>query len=213
MTFKRLLLAAALSTTLVSCAAPLDVRALDFQAAPAGTPLQAAQLLHDQHVSADRLVSIPEAIRRAPDGSLLVVCNDVLNLSNLWGVCSHVSRKLADGVLTDSPNLLAGGVQNRPANVFDKRYAVIVLDVGVTPELLPRLRAEAERLKGTPYMISGTGSTLDCTTYQNALQSTLGLPDIATRNAFWNLWLPQDALTGPAMQAGGKVLWVGVRGQ
>lgn len=194
---------------LTACAPPQGIRALHFQAAEQAV-LEPASLLTRQTVPPDRLLSVPEAVRRAPDGSVIVVCNQQLNFIAFWGVCSHVSRKLSAGVVTDSPSIFAGGVQNRPESSLYGRDVVVVLDVGVTPEMLPKLVQEAQRLKGTPYVIAGTGSSgLDCTTYQNALQQALGLPVLAERNPGWRVWLPQDVLTGPAMQQGGRVLWVG----
>lgn len=166
-----------------------------------------ARLLVTQAVPPALLLSVPEAVRRAPDGSLIVVCGA---RAQPWGVCTHVARKLSPGRISDSPGLFSGGVQNRPETTLYGRGAVIVLDVGVTPERLSRLRAEAERLNGAPYLLAGeTAAGLDCTTYQNLLQRAAGLPDVAARNPVWRLWLPQDILTGPAMQAGGRVLWVG----
>lgn len=194
---------------LSACTPPQGVRSLNFQAAPEAAAVDGGQLLVGGRVPANLLLSVPEAVRRAPDGSVIVVCNRKMSLLSFWGVCTHLSRKLWPGVISDSPNIFAGGVQNRPESTLYGRDAVIVLDVGVTPEMLPRLRAEAQRLKGTPYILSDTAHGLDCTTYQNALQAALGLPELAHRNPAWQVWLPQDALTGPAMQAGGRVLWVG----
>lgn len=207
MRVRHALLVSALAAALSACAPPQGVRTLHFQPAAPGTPLTPERLLLDQRVPEDQLLSIPEALRRAPDGSVIVVCNDALTLTNFWGVCSHVSRKLAPGLLTDSPGFLDGGVQTRPERVLYGRAAVIVLDVGVREDQLPALRAEAQRLNGTPYRL-GTDGGLDCTTYQNALQRHLGLPDIAARNPSWFVWLPQDTLTGPAVR---RVLWVGMR--
>lgn len=206
---RRPLIAAMLCLSLCACSPPQGVRTLNFVEGPEVSP---ARLLIDQTVPADKLLSVPEAVKRAPDGSVIVVCNAILGY-NLWGICSHISRKISAGVVSDSPGIFDGGVQNRPESSLYHRHAVIVLDVGVTPELLPRLKAEAERLKGTPYNIAGEGDTFDCTTYQNALQRAVGLPEIAGRNPAWHIWLPQDALTGPAMQAGGQVLWVGMEGR
>lgn len=203
----RLLAALLLCISLCACAPPQGISTLNFVAGPEVTP---ARLLIDQTVPADKLLSVPEAVRRAPDGSVILVCNAKLGY-NLWGICSHISRKFSAGVVSDSPGIFDGGVQNRPESTLYGRHAVIVLDVGVTPELLPKLRAEALRLRGTPYNIAGMGDTLDCTTYQNELQRAMGLPALAERNPTWHIWLPQDALTGPAMQTG-QVLWVGMQG-
>lgn len=192
---------------LSACAPVTGPAALHFGPAVGTATPDPARLLSTQTVPPTLLLSVPEAVRRAPEGSLLVVCNA---RARPWGVCSHVARKLSPGRIGDSPGLFAGGVQNRPEATLYGRDAVIVLDVGVTPERLPRLRAEAERLNGAPYVLAGdTAAGLDCTTYQNRLQRAVGLPDVAGRDPIWNLWLPQDILTGPAMRAGGRVLWVG----
>lgn len=202
-----------LSAALVSCVPPQGVTRLDFRLGPPGTEISAQRLLLDQVIPADRVLSIPEALKRAPNGSVILACNRQVTFTSFWGACTHLTRKLSDGVLSDTPGFFKGGVFNRPESSQYPRYAVIVLDVGVKEEQLPILRAEAERLKGTPYMIGGTGTLLDCTTYQNLLQRTLGLPDVAELNPMWNLWLPQDAMTGPAMRQGGKVLFVGLEGK
>ncbi len=201
----------ALLLSLCACSPPQNIHALNFRPGPAGGTIDPVRLLLDQTVPADRLLSVPEAVRRAPDGSVIVVCNaSAKSLS--WGVCSHISRKFSAGTVTDSPGFFDGGVKNRPESSLYRRHAVIVLDVGVTPERLPRLRAGAERLKGTPYLVGGTDDALDCTTYQNALQKAAGLPDVTSINPAWHIWLPQDALSGPAMHSGGQVLWVGMEG-
>ncbi|KQR41004.1 hypothetical protein [Deinococcus sp. Leaf326] len=196
---------------LVACApvtGPATLRFAPEAAAPVAP--DPTRLLTTQTVPQDLLLSVPEAVRRAPDGSVIVVCGA---RAQPWGVCTHVARKLAPGLISDSPGLFAGGVQNRPETTLYGRAAVIVLDVGVTPDRLASLRAEASRLRGAPYLLAGeTAAGLDCTTYQNLLQRAAGLPDVTARNPAWRLWLPQDILTGPAVQAGGRVLWVGMAG-
>ncbi|GMA16649.1 hypothetical protein E5F05_13200 [Deinococcus metallilatus] len=204
-----------LAVTLCACA-PGGVRELHFRPEPAGSEPVAARLLTEQRVPEGRLLSVKEAVARAPAGSLLVVCGARWQLSRPWGLCSHLSRKLAPGLLTEAPGifgggLLNGGVQTVPETRLEKRDVVIVLDVGVREDQLPALRAEAARLSGTPYRVAGLldrDGGLDCATYQNALQRALGLPDAVPFNSLWNLYLPQDALKMP----GARVLWVGVRG-
>lgn len=202
------------SLALSACAPVTGPAALRFAPGAADTAApDPTRLLSAQTVPPALLLSVPEAVRRAPDGSVIVVCNAQARGFS-WGVCSHVSRKLSAGTVTDSPGLFDGGVQNRPESTLYRRHAVIVLDVGVTPGQLPRLRAEAERLKGAKYELGGQDGTYDCTTYQNALQRALDLPDLARRNFGWlAAWLPQDILTGPAVHAGAKVLWVGQEGR
>ncbi len=204
-----------LAVTLSSCV-PGGVREVQFREGPAGSEVLASRLLTDQVVPRGRLVSVQEAVARAPEGSLLVVCGRQWRLSRPWGLCTHLSRKLAPGLLTEAPGitgggLLRGGVQTVSTSRLEAREVVIVLDVGVRQEQLPALRAEATRLNGTPYRVAGLldrEGGLDCSTYQNALQHALGLPAVVPFNGPWNLYLPQDALKMP----GARVLWVGVRG-
>lgn len=209
-------LAALLLTLTLSSCVPGGVREVEFRPGPAGGEVVASRLLTDPVVPRDRLVSVQEAVARAPEGSLLVICGRQWRLSRPWGLCTHLSRKLAPGLLTEAPGitgggLLRGGVQTVPTSRLEARDVVIVLDVGVREEQLPALRAEAARLRGTPYRVAGLldrDGGLDCSTYQNALQRALGLPDVVPFNGLWNLYLPQDALKVP----GARVLWVGVRG-
>ncbi|EYB69442.1 hypothetical protein DEIPH_ctg006orf0005 [Deinococcus phoenicis] len=205
-----------LALSLCSCV-PGGVRQVQFREGPPGSEPAAARLLTEQLVPAGRLVSVQEAVERAPVGSLIVACGARWQLTRPWGLCTHVSRKLAPDLLTEAPGptgggLLRGGVQTIPLARLESRDVVIVLDVGVREEQLPTLRAEAERLRGTPYRVAGlldVDGGLDCSTYQNALQRALGLPDVVPFNGLWNLYLPQDALKMP----GARVLWVGVRGR
>lgn len=214
--FRPALAALLLAVSLSSCV-PGGVREVQFQAGSAGREVTAARLLTDQLVPGDRLLSVEEAVARAPEGSLLVICGLRWRLSRPWGLCTHLSRKLAPGLLTEAPGitgggLLGGGVQTVPTSRLEAREVVIVLDVGVREEHLPALRAEAARLDKTPYRVSGLldrDGGLDCSTYQNALQRAAGLPDVVPFNGPWNLYLPQDALKVP----GARVLWVGVQGR
>lgn len=189
---------------LTGCTPVQNVSTLQFRAGAAGTQIDAAALLLTQLVPADRLLSISEAVERAPDGSVIVACQAGPRGALSWGLCSHITRKLSAGLLTESPNLFAGGVQTVPTSTLNRRAAVIVLDAGVRPEMLPALRAEAQRLNRAPYSVGGMGPDYDCSTYQNALQHALGLPDVVPRNA-WGIYLPQDAV------AGARVLWVGIQ--
>ena len=180
-------------------------RRLDFTAGPAGSNLDPTTLLERGIVPADKLVSVAEALARAPEGSVLLPCWREWSRTSFWGVCSHLARKLEPGQMADQPNLFQrAGV--RSTGILLDRYAVIVLDVGVRPAQWAALNAEVERLTGQMYSFSRAPNTSDCSTYQNALQHALNLPDVVPFNAAWNTWLPADALKMPGV----KVLWVGV---
>ncbi|WP_216317736.1 hypothetical protein [Deinococcus aestuarii] len=206
-----------LSLILGGCAPPGGVRELTFRAGPAGGEVSAARLLTDQVVPADRLLSVTQALDRAPEGSLILVCGRRWRAASPWGVCPHVSRKVAPGLLTEAPGLFAGGLLNGgpqtvPQTRLASRDVVIVLDVGVRPEAMPALRAAVTRLGGLAYRVGGGDDPdprdgLDCSTYQNALQRAAGLPNAIPKHGAWDLYLPQDALTVPGV----RVLWVGVR--
>lgn len=216
---RRLILPALLLSLTLSGCTPGGVSELHFRAGPAGGDVSAARLLTDQVVPGDRLVSLPEALARAPEGSLILVCARRWRVTSPWGICPHVSRKLAPGFLTEAPGLFRGGLLNGgpqtvPETRLESRDTVIVLDVGVRPEQMPALRAEAARLDGLAYRVGGGDDPdpragLDCSTYQNALQRAAGLPNVIPRHGAWNLYLPQDALSVPGV----RVLWVGVRGK
>lgn len=200
----RILLLALAAAALTGCTPVQNVTTLQFRAGVAGGEIISATLLPTQLVPADRLLSVREAVERAPDGSVIVACQAGPRGPVSWGLCSHITRKLSAGLLTESPNLFAGGVQTVPTSTLYRRAVVIVLDAGVKPEMLPALRAEAQRLNRAPYSVGGLGPDYDCSTYQNALQHAVGLPDVVPRNA-WGIYLPQNAV------AGARVLWVGVQ--
>jgi hypothetical protein len=204
MNSSRILLLAVGAAALTGCTPVQNVSTLNFRAGAAGGEIDAAALLPSQLVPADRLLSVTEAVERAPDGSVIVACQAGPRGAVSWGLCSHITRKLSAGFLTESPNLFAGGVQTVPTSTLNRRAVVIVLDAGVKPDMLPALRAEAQRLNRAPYGVGGLGPDYDCSTYQNALQHAVGLPDVVPRNG-WGIYLPQDAV------AGGRVLWVGIQ--
>ncbi|SMB92984.1 hypothetical protein [Deinococcus hopiensis] len=205
-----------LALTLTACV-PGGVSEVHFREGPADLQVNPAQLLTDARVPAGHLLSVKDAVARAPAGSLILACGARWNVTRPWGLCSHVSRKLAPGWLTEAPGIFVGGISGGGVSTvregrLEARDVVIVLDVGVREEQLPPLRAEAKRLEGTPYRVAGLldrDGGMDCSTYQNALQRAMGLPDVVPFDALFNLYLPQDALKVP----GAKVLWVGVRGR
>ncbi|AHX26556.1 hypothetical protein DEDE109153_16405 [Deinococcus deserti] len=208
------LLAVILSALLSACA-PGGINQLKFQPAPEGARISAPRLLIEQRVPATQLVSVRDAVDRAPVGSLIVVCSERWSAARPWGICTHVTRKLGPDEFTDAPGIFVGGLfgggpQITPARTLFQRDVVIVLDVGVRNHHLNVLRATARKLAGTPYRVAGLldrDGGLDCSTYQNELQRAMGLADAVPFNGLWNLYLPQDALTAP----GAQVLWVGVR--
>jgi len=183
----------------------IEPRTLNFQAAPAGSGLQAATLLQSGRVPADKLVSVAEALARAPEGSLLLPCWRTTSLSNFWGPCSHLARKLGPGQMADQPGITkVAGVRSTDSLLV--RYAVIVLDVGVRPDQFAALESRVQQLTGQMYSLSGALGASYCSDYQNDLQRSLGLPDAVPFSAAWNALVPADTLQVPGV----KVLWVGV---
>ncbi|AZI42489.1 hypothetical protein EHF33_06775 [Deinococcus psychrotolerans] len=204
---RSLLLWPLLSVVLSGCLAlpAIEPRTLNFKAGPIGSEIKPATLLETGLVPADKLVSVAEALARAPEGSLLLPCWRTTVATNFWGPCSHLARKLGQGQMADQPGLTqTAGI--RPTDTLLPRYAVIVLDVGVTSAQYFALERAAEQLKGQPYSFSGAPNTSYCTTYQNELQQALNQPDVIPFNPAWNGYLPADALDVPGV----KVLWVGV---
>ncbi|AWN23787.1 hypothetical protein DKM44_11585 [Deinococcus irradiatisoli] len=203
----RLLLLPLLCVLLSGCLRlpAIEPRTLSFRAGPAGSPIVAADLLVSGVVPADKLLSIPEALSRAPEGSLLLVCWKDTALINFWGPCSHVARKMGPGLMADQPGL-SQRAGLRSTDVLLRRYAVIVIDTGVRPEQLSALEVKVKQLEGQLYSVSGAPDTSYCSDYQNALQRAVGLPDVIPFSKGWNALLPSDALKVP----GARVLWVGV---
>lgn len=161
-------------------------------------------LLRRGEVPRELLRSLPDAIAQAPVGSIIIGCQ---RGGAMWGLCTHMTRKISAELLTEEPGIFQKGAGYRPVSVLLKRDVIIVLDVGVRDEHLPKLRAAAERMKGTPYMISGKGVWYDCVTYQNALQSAVGLPEVADVHPGWNARLPIWAVNRPT----NRVLMVGMK--
>ena len=202
--------AALLGALLSSCAmvATQGVSSLDFQAAPDRFSLDPGALLTDQRVPAWQLVGVREALRRAPPGSVILTCWKGASLTNFWGPCSHISRKFGADTVAETLNFTSGGTGVFPVSQLYDRYAVIVLDAGVRPQHMAALRAEIARTGGKPYGFGNHPNTYYCSTYQNALQRAMGLPDVVPFNHRWSVYLPADVL----LQKNVRVLWVGVRG-
>jgi hypothetical protein len=201
------LFAAPLVAGLLAACAPLTtVYTLDFQPGPVGGSIDPVTLLQRQVVPADKLVSIAQAFDRAPEGAVILTCWKDVDITNFWGPCSHITRKYGPGEVAETYNFTRPLAGEYPQSVEYKYYAVIVLDMGVRPEQLPAMWAAAHKLDGSYYNLTGLPDGYYCSTYQNALQHAVGLPDAVPFNAQWNIALPADALKVP----GTKVLWVGL---
>ena len=196
----------ALSGLLASCAPLTTVYDLNFRAGPAGQRIDPATLLTRQVVPADRLVSLPEAFARAPEGAVILTCWKDTDITNFWGPCSHITRKYTAGKVAETYNFTRPLAGIYPQQLEYNYYAVIVLDMGVTPDKLPALWAAARKLGGKLYNLSNAPDTYYCSTYQNALQRAVGLPDAVPYRPEISLSLPADALKVPGV----KVLWVGL---
>ena len=195
-----------LSGLLASCAPLTTVYDLNFRAGPAGGSIDASTLLTRQVVPTDRLVSLTEAFARAPEGAVILTCWKDTDITNFWGPCSHITRKYAAGKVAETYNFKRPLAGIYPQQVEYGYYAVIVLDTGVTPDKLPALWAAARKLDGKLYNLSNAPDTYYCSTYQNALQRAVGLPDAVPYRPEISLSLPADALQVPGV----KVLWVGL---
>lgn len=191
---------------LASCAPLTTVYDLNFRAGPGGQEIDPATLLTRQIVPADRLVSLPEAFARAPEGAVILTCWKDTDITNFWGPCSHITRKYTAGKVAETYNFTRPLAGIYPQQVEYGYYAVIVLDMGVTPDKLPALWAAARKLDGKLYNLSNAPDTYYCSTYQNALQRAVGLPDAVPYRPELSLSLPADALQVPGV----KVLWVGL---
>ncbi|WP_424951127.1 hypothetical protein [Deinococcus sp.] len=196
---------------LASCAPLTTVYDLHFTAGPAGEDIDPTTLLERQIVPADRLVSLPEAFSRAPEGAVILTCWKDTDITNFWGPCSHITRKYkprseGGGQVAETYNFFRPQAGIYPESVEYHYYAAIVLDVGVTPDKLPVLWAAAHKLDGRLYDLSGREDSYYCSTYQNALQRAVGLPDAVPYRPEINLAIPADALKVPGV----KVLWVGL---
>lgn len=189
---------------LTACMPATGPRSLNLQPVPETATWTPAALIERGEVPQALLRSLPDAIEQAPVGSIIIGCQ---RSGAMWGLCTHMTRKIAPGQLTEEPGPFQQGAGFRPASVLMGREVIIVLDVGVRDEHLPKLRAAADTLKGKPYFIGGQYYGYDCVTYQNALQRAVGLPEIATKHPRWNAFLPIGAVTIPS----NRVLMVGMK--
>ncbi|MBB6097025.1 hypothetical protein HNR42_000439 [Deinobacterium chartae] len=192
-----------LPALLAGCVPAAGMYQLDF--APGGRDLDPARLLRDGRVPRDRLLSIEEALQRAPRGSLILACWRRIQIGNAYGHCSHISRKYSDTQLVDTA-IEYGSVGLYPISNLYRRYAVIVLDTGLRDEDWPQIEATYQKLRGLPYDLSNREGTYYCSTFQNALEEAAGLPPAIPWNDTWKMYVPADVL----YQKHVKVLYVGV---
>lgn len=199
------LLASLLIMSLSSCLPQptAGVRALHFKKVAAGGEIDPKTLLTLQEIPEDKYLTIPEAMQKAPIGSLMVVC--WYDNESPWGPCSHITRKYSDTTLIDVVSFREV-IREYPLDHMNPRYAVIVLDTGVTPEKLPLMFNKAKEYWGKVYDVSGFPGTYYCSTLQNGLERAMGLPDAMPFNKEWNVYLPADSLFLPQV----KVRYVGV---
>ncbi|THF87879.1 hypothetical protein E7T09_01200 [Deinococcus sp. KSM4-11] len=201
----RFLLLPLLAVGLSSCL-PISVgpRSLALTAIADDAPWTIQDLLTAGRVPRHLLRSLPDTLELAPLGSVIVACQ---TRGSLWGLCSHVTRKVGPNLLSEEPGPPGSTSRTRPVNSLLGRDVVFVLDTGVQPGQLLALQARADALTGSAYLLNGETDGFDCVTYQNALQRALGLPDVGPLNPRWNAHLPGDVLAVPT----NHLLWVGVR--
>jgi hypothetical protein len=202
----RITLLAALSLVGLSSCLPqptAGVVALHFKKVAAGSEIDPKTLLTLQEIPADKYMSIPEAMQKAPIGSLMVVC--WYDNESPWGPCSHITRKYSATTLLDVVTL-GETIREYPLDHMNPRYAVIVLDTGITPEKLPLMFTKSKELIGKYYDVTGFPGTYYCSTLQNSLEEAMGLPKAMPFNKEWNVYLPADSLFLPHV----KVRYVGV---
>lgn len=195
------LLALGLSSCLPAAVGPHSLR---LSAIADDAPWTPQDLLTAGRVPRHLLRTLPEALEIAPLGSVIVACQ---TRGSLWGLCSHVTRKVDAKRLNEEPGPPGSTSRYRPLDSLLGRDVVFVFDTGVRPDQLPALQARADALTGSAYLLNGEIDGFDCVTYQNALQRALGLPDVGPLNTVWNAHLPGDVLTVPT----NWLLWVGVR--
>ncbi|ULH15662.1 hypothetical protein MF271_03205 [Deinococcus sp. KNUC1210] len=195
-----------LSALLGACSLITPDLTLNFQPGPAGGEIDPTTLLHRQIVPADRLVTWQQAFDRAPVGSVILTCWKDTDVTNFWGPCSHVTRKYSAEQVAETYSFSRPLAGVYPVGVEAHYYALIVLDTGVKPEMLDAMWKAAHRLDGKFYTLANIPDQYYCSTYQNALQQAVGLPDAVPYNSWLNINLPSDALKMPGV----KVLWVGI---
>jgi hypothetical protein len=205
-------LLAILALVLLSACAPIatdGIVSLNFQPGPVdAAEIDPRDLLREQRVPTNRLLSISEAIKRAPDGSPILTCHRHARFANFWGPCSHIARKLSGSRIAETVSPLPG--ENRvgiyPAKRLEKYYAVLVLDAGQNPDDLAAFEAETARLAGSPYALNGEPGTYYCSTFQNRLEEAAGRPALVPEHSVLGVALPADVLLQPHV----KVLYVGL---
>ena len=164
---------------------------------------QPADLIDRSLLPQSRVLPLPEAIRRAPVGSVIVACQ---HAGAVWGACTHLTRKVSADNLSEETGVIGTGARLRPVSSLLERDLILVIDAGVRETHLRALNAEIRRLSGAPYQLNGQLNAFDCSTYQNALQRAAGLPDAVPLDPRWGAFLPLGALNVP----GHSLLWAGI---
>ena len=181
------------------------VRNVHFQVSDEIQDILPDQLLTQQKVPRTRWMSIPEALKKAPNGSLILACSDRTIFYKPWGPCSHITRKWDDNTLAEAREFFMPNGFHPLQRLYDY-HAVVVLDDGTTPEQLKSMGYRIRQLQNTYYDFTGFPDTYYCSTYQNELARYVGMPEPIPFNAGWNAYVPADVLSNPRI----KVLYVGV---
>ncbi|GEM47360.1 hypothetical protein [Deinococcus cellulosilyticus] len=182
------------------------VRDVHFQVSDEIQDILPHQLLTQQKVPRTRWMDIPEALRKAPNGSLILACSDKTVFFKPWGPCSHITRKWDDDTLAEAREFFMLNGFHPLKRLYDY-HAVVILDDGTTPEQLRRMGYRIRQLANTYYDFTGFPGTYYCSTYQNELARYVGMPEPIPFNKGWNAYVPADVLTSPNI----KVLYVGVQ--
>lgn len=181
------------------------VRNVHFQVSDEIQDIRPDQLLTQQKVPRTRWMSIPEALKRAPNGSLILACSDKTIFYKPWGPCSHITRKWDENTLAEAREFFMHNGFHPLQRLYDY-HAVVVLDDGTTPEQLRSMGYRIRQLENTSYDFTGLPDTYYCSTYQNELARYVGMPEPIPFNAGWNAYVPADVLSNPRI----RVLYVGV---
>ncbi|WP_188999710.1 hypothetical protein [Deinococcus roseus] len=182
------------------------VRNVHFRVSDDLKELVPAQLLSDQRVPRAQWMGIPEALRKAPNGSLILACSDKTVFYKPWGPCSHITRKWDDNTLAEAREFFMKNGFHPLQRLYDY-HAVVILSDGTTPEQLEQMGYRIRQLQDTEYDFTGMPDTYYCSTYQNELARYAGMPDPIPFNAGWNAYVPADVLSNSRI----KVLYVGVQ--
>ncbi|WP_034342665.1 hypothetical protein [Deinococcus misasensis] len=197
------------TTTLSSCVflVPTQgVRDVHFQVNDTLQDVLPDHLLTTQQVPRTKWMSIPEALKKAPNGSLILACSDKTIFYKPWGPCSHITRKWDDKNLIEAREFFMKNGFHPLSRLYDY-HAVVILDDGTTPEQLRTMGFRVRQLQDTYYDFTGFPDTYYCSTYQNELARYAGMPEPIPFSKYWNAYVPADVLLNPAV----KVRYVGVQ--